>query len=82
MSQYFDYKRKITSLQVGVTPVALDTEYNAVAEVIDGEAVETKAPTTNKSVMFTNMANDPISQGEWTLENLKNREFAIAAAAV
>lgn len=71
MSQYFEYKRKITSLQVGATSVALDTGYNAVAEIVDGGTVETKAPTTNQSVMFTNMANDPISQGEWTLENLK-----------
>ena len=74
-SDFFD----ITALQVGQTSIDLDTGHNA-AEIVDGLTVETKSPTDRKGVMFTSLAQDPISKQNWDLETLKTRTFAVKAA--
>lgn len=74
-SDFFD----ITALQVGQTSIDLDTGHNA-AEIVDGLTVETKSPTDRGGVMFTSLAQDPISKQNWDLETLKARTFAVKAA--
>lgn len=74
-SDFFD----ITALQVGQTSIDLDTGHNA-AEIVDGLTVETKSPTDRGGVMFTSLAQDPISKQNWDLETLKTRTFAVKAA--
>ena len=74
-SDFFD----ITALQVGQTSIDLDTGHNA-AEIVDGLTVETKPPTDRGGVMFTSLAQDPISKQNWDLETLKARTFAVKAA--
>lgn len=69
----------ITALQVGQTSIDLDTGHNA-AEIVDGLTVETKPPTDRGGVMFTSLAQDPISKQNWDLETLKARTFAVKAA--
>lgn len=69
----------ITALQVGQTSIDLDTGHTA-AEIVDGLPVETKPPTDRGSVMFTSLAQDPISKQNWDLETLKARTFAVKAA--
>lgn len=69
----------ITALQVGQTSIDLDTGHNA-AEIVDGLTVETKSPTDRGGVMFTSLAQDPISKQNWALETLKARTFAVKAA--
>lgn len=68
----------ITALQVGQTSIDLDTGHTA-AEIVDGLTVETKPPTDRGGVMFTNLAQDPISKQNWDLETLKARTFAVKA---
>ena len=79
MMENFDDVGKITALQVGQTSIDLDTEHPA-AEIVDGLTVETKNPTDRGSVMFTGLAQDPISKQNWDLETLKARTFAVKAA--
>ena len=74
-ADFFD----ITALQVGQTSIDLDTGHNA-AEIVDGLMVETKPPTDRGGVMFTSLAQDPISKQSWDLETLKARTFAVKAA--
>ena len=69
----------ITALQVGQTSIDLDTGHTA-AEIVDGLMVETKPPTDRGGVMFTSLAQDPISKQSWDLETLKARTFAVKAA--
>lgn len=69
----------ITALQVGQTSIDLDTGHTA-AEIVDGLTVETKPPTDREGVMFTSLAQDPISKQNWDLETLKTRTFAVKAA--
>lgn len=69
----------ITALQVGQTSINLDTGHTA-AEIVDGLTVETKSPTDRGGVMFTSLAQDPISQQNWDLETLKARTFAVKDA--
>lgn len=69
----------ITALQVGQTSIDLDTGHTA-AEIVDGLTVETKPPTDQGGVMFTSLAQDPISKQNWDLETLKARTFAVKAA--
>lgn len=74
-SDFFD----ITALQVGQTSIDLDTGHNA-AEIVDGLTVETKSPTDRGGVMFTSLAQDPISKQNWDLETLKARTFSVKDA--
>lgn len=69
----------ITALQVGQTSIDLDTGHTA-AEIVDGLTFETKPPTDRGGVMFTSLAQDPISKQNWDLETLKARTFAVKAA--
>lgn len=68
----------ITALQVGQTSIDLDTGHTA-AEIVDGLTFETKPPTDRGGVMFTSLAQDPISKQNWDLETLKARTFAVKA---
>lgn len=79
MMENFDNIDQITALQVGQTSIDLDTEHTA-AEIVDGLTVETKTPTDRGGVMFTSLAQDPISKQNWDLETLKARTFAVKAA--
>lgn len=74
-SDFFD----ITALQVGQTSIDLDTGHNA-AEIVDGLTVEAKSPTDRGGVMFTSLAQDPISKQNWDLETLKARTFSVKDA--
>lgn len=74
-----DFSDQITALQVGQTSIDLDTGHTA-AEIVDGLMVETKSPTDRGGVMFTSLAQDPISKQNWDLETLKARTFAVKAA--
>lgn len=74
-----DFSDQITVLQVGQTSIDLDTGHTA-AEIVDGLTVETKPPTDRGGVMFTSLAQDPISKQNWDLETLKARTFAVKAA--
>ena len=74
-----DFSDQITALQVGQTSIDLDTGHTA-AEIVDGLTVETKSPTDRGGVMFTSLAQDPISKQNWDLETLKARTFAVKAA--
>lgn len=71
-----DFADQITALQVGQTSIDLDTGHTA-AEIVDGLTVETKSQTDRGSVMFTSLAQDPISKQNWDLETLKARTFAV-----
>ena len=73
------FSNQITALQVGQTSIDLDAGH-AAAEIVDGLTVETKPPTDRKGVMFTSLAQDPISKQNWDLETLKARTFAVKAA--
>ena len=79
MLKNIDSFDQITALQVGQTSIDLDTEHTA-AEIVDGLTVETKTPTDRGGVMFTSLAQDPISKKNWDLETLKARTFAVKAA--
>lgn len=74
-----DFSDQITALQVGQTSIDLDTGHTA-AEIVDDLTVETKSPTDRKGVMFTSLAQDPISKQNWDLETLKARTFAVKDA--
>lgn len=74
-----DFSDQITALQVGQTSIDLDTGHTA-AEIVDGLTVETKPPTDRGGVMFTSLAQDPISKQNWDLETLKARTFSVKAA--
>lgn len=74
-----DFSDQITALQVGQTSIDLDTGHTA-AEIVDGLTVETKPPTDRGGVMFTSLAQDPISKQNWDLETLKARTFAVKDA--
>lgn len=78
MLENSDFSDQITALQVGQTSIDLDTGHTA-AEIVDGLTVETKPPTDRGGVMFTSLAQDPISKQNWDLETLKARTFAIKA---
>ncbi len=82
MAKVFDGQRSITSLQVGVTTAELDSEHTAMEEIVDGVTIETKAPGDKDSIVFTNMAADPINEEEWQLENLKSRKFKVDPAKI
>lgn len=69
----------LSVVQVGQTSIDLDTGHTA-AEIVDGLTVETKPPTDRGGVMFTSLAQDPISKQNWDLETLKTRTFAVKAA--
>lgn len=79
MLENIDFSDQITALQVGQTSIDLDTGHTA-AEIVDGLTVETKPPTDRGGVMFTSLAQDPISKQNWDLETLKARTFAVKAA--
>lgn len=79
MLENIDFSAQITALQVGQTSIDLDTGHTA-AEIVDGLTVETKPPTDRGGVMFTSLAQDPISKQNWDLETLKARTFAVKAA--
>lgn len=79
MLENSDSSAQITALQVGQTSIDLDTGYTA-AEIVDDLTVETKTPTDRGGVMFTSLAQDPISKQNWDLETLKARTFAVKAA--
>lgn len=79
MLENSDFSDQITALQVGQTSIDLDTGHTA-AEIVDGLTVETKPPTDRGGVMFTSLAQDPISKQNWDLETLKARTFAVKAA--
>lgn len=79
MLENSDFYDQITALQVGQTSIDLDTGHTA-AEIVDGLTVETKSPTDRGGVMFTSLAQDPISKQNWDLETLKARTFAVKAA--
>lgn len=79
MLENSDFSDQITALQVGQTSIDLDTEHTA-AEIVDGLTVETKPSTDRGGVMFTSLAQDPISKQNWDLETLKARTFAVKAA--
>lgn len=79
MLEHSDFSDQITALQVGQTSIDLDTGHTA-AEIVDGLTVETKSPTDRGGVMFTSLAQDPISKQNWDLETLKARTFAVKAA--
>lgn len=79
MLENSDFSDQITALQVGQTSIDLDTGHTA-AEIVDGLTVETKPPTDRGGVMFTSLAQDPISKRNWDLETLKARTFAVKAA--
>lgn len=79
MLENSDFSDQITALQVGQTSIDLDTGHTA-AEIVDGLTVETKPPTDRGSVMFTGLAQDPISKQNWDLETLKARTFAVKDA--
>lgn len=79
MLENSDIADQITALQVGQTSIDLDTGHTA-AEIVDGLTVETKPPTDRGGVMFTSLAQDPISQQNWDLETLKARTFAVKDA--
>lgn len=69
----------LIGIQVGQTSIDLDTGHTA-AEIVDGLKVETKPPTDRGGVMFTSLAQDPISKQNWDLETLKARTFTVKAA--
>lgn len=79
MLENSDFSDQITALQVGQTSIDLDTGHTA-AEIVDGLTLETKPPTDRGGVMFTSLAQDPISKQNWDLETLKARTFAVKAA--
>lgn len=79
MLENSDFSAQITALQVGQTSIDLDTGHTA-AEIVDDLTVETKTPTDRGGVMFTSLAQDPISKQNWDLETLKARTFAVKAA--
>lgn len=79
MLENSDSSDQITALQVGQTSIDLDTGHTAT-EIVDGLTVETKPPTDRGGVMFTSLAQDPISKRNWDLETLKARTFAVKAA--
>lgn len=79
MMENFGDIGKITALQVGQTSIDLDTGHTA-AEIVDGLTVEAKNPTDRGGVMFTGLAQDPISKQNWDLETLKARTFAVKDA--
>ena len=79
MLENSDFSDQITALQVGQTSIDLDTGHTA-AEIVDGLTVETKSPTDRGGVMFTSLAQDPISKQNWDLETLKARKFAVKDA--
>ena len=79
MLENSDFSDQITALQVGQPSIDLDTGHTA-AEIVDGLTVETKPPTDRGGVMFTSLAQDPISKQNWDLETLKARTFAVKAA--
>ena len=79
MLENIGFSAQITALQVGQTSIDLDTGHTA-AEIVDGLTVETKPPTDRGGVMFTSLAQDPISKQNWDLETLKARTFAVKAA--
>lgn len=79
MLKNIDSFDQINALQVGQTSIDLDTGHTA-AEIVDGLTVETKTPTDRGGVMFTSLAQDPISKQNWDLETLKARTFAVKAA--
>lgn len=79
MLKNIDSFAQIKALQVGQTSIDLDTGHTA-AEIVDGLMVETKPPTDRGGVMFTSLAQDPISKQSWDLETLKARTFAVKAA--
>lgn len=79
MLKNIDSFGQIKALQVGQTSIDLDTGHTA-AEIVDGLTVETKSPTDRGGVMFTSLAQDPISKQSWDLETLKARTFAVKAA--
>lgn len=79
MLKNIDSFGQIKALQVGQTSIDLDTGHTA-AEIVDGLMVETKPPTDRGGVMFTSLAQDPISKQSWDLETLKARTFAVKAA--
>lgn len=79
MLENSDFSDQITALQVGQTSIDLDTEHTA-AEIVDGLTVETKSPTDRGGVMFTSLAQDPISKQNWDLETLKARTFSVKDA--
>lgn len=79
MLENSDSSDQITALQVGQTSIDLDTGHTA-AEIVDDLTVETKTPTDRGGVMFTSLAQDPISKQNWDLETLKARTFAVKAA--
>lgn len=79
MLKNIDSFDQIKALQVGQTSIDLDTGHTA-AEIVDGLMVETKTTTDRGGVMFTSLAQDPISKQNWDLETLKARTFAVKAA--
>lgn len=77
MAEYVD-NAAITSLQVGASniDVAL-SDITSIKETLNGTDIETKSINAKKGVIFNNMAANPLTGGNWTIQALKDIRFKL-----
>lgn len=78
MAKYVD-NAVITSLQAGAANIEVaSSDISSVKETLNSTDIETKLINAQKGVIFNNMAVNPLSGNNWTIQVLKDLKFKLA----
>lgn len=77
MAKYVD-NAAITSLQVGASSIEVaSSDISSIKETLNSTDIETKSINAQKGVIFNNMAVNPLTGGNWTIQALKDIRFKL-----
>lgn len=77
MAEYVD-NAAITSLQVGASNIEVaSSDITSVKETLNSTDIEIKSISARKGVIFNNMAVNPLTGGNWTIQALKDIRFKL-----
>lgn len=68
----------ITSLQVGASNIEVaSSDIASIKETLNSTDIETKPISAQKGVIFNNMAANPLTGSDWTIQALKDIKFKL-----
>ena len=77
MAEYVD-NAAITSLQVGASNIDVaSSNITSIKETLNSTDIETKSISAKKGVIFNNMAANPLTGSNWTVQTLKDVRFKL-----
>lgn len=69
----------ITSLQVGASNIEVaSSDISSIKETLNSTDISTKSINAQKGVIFSNMAANPLTGNDWTIQGLKNIKFNLS----